>query len=306
MRWGEFHPPRAALSAIRRHRRGRREGGEADRPAQAGAPKGLCKNYFRFWRERRRARCEAQGRECIPSDTRPTEQRSKWPGAAPPRRAGGLGRAGFVAPRSQTARVCSLVAPCQPAQSPPAKSEFIFAQTLPRPESDIASGGHVVDTLTVSLWCLLTSRGYTETVLKAVNLGGDTDMTGVARLGKHNLPAAAGGRLDGLAGVERRDQGNNRLSPQSKKRPHGSKIWASARSKRRRSPSAIRGCCTGCCTWPARRGSRNTPSWAHRGRASRWSRCCKSHRRPRRLFLGDARRGGAGFDGAVAGSADRV
>jgi len=28
--------------------------------------KGLCKNYFRFWRERRRARCEAQGRECIP------------------------------------------------------------------------------------------------------------------------------------------------------------------------------------------------------------------------------------------------
>ncbi|MBP8260968.1 MAG: hypothetical protein KA118_15055, partial [Verrucomicrobia bacterium] len=42
-----------------------------------------------------------------------------WPGAAPPLRAGGLGRAGCVAPRSQTARVCSLVAPCQPAQSPP-------------------------------------------------------------------------------------------------------------------------------------------------------------------------------------------
>jgi len=92
-----------------------------------------------FWRERRRARCEApacrggagrQGRECIPCDTRPTEQRSRWPGAAPPRRAGGLGRAGGVAPRSQTARVCSLVAPCQPAQSPPAKSELIFAQTL--------------------------------------------------------------------------------------------------------------------------------------------------------------------------------
>jgi len=27
--------------------------------------KGLCKNYFRFWRERHRARCEARGRECI-------------------------------------------------------------------------------------------------------------------------------------------------------------------------------------------------------------------------------------------------
>ncbi len=49
-----------------------------------------------------------------------------------------------------------------------------------RSENDIASGGHVVDTLTASLWCLLTSRGYTETVLKPVNLGGDTDTTGVA------------------------------------------------------------------------------------------------------------------------------
>ena len=39
-------------------------------------------------------------------------------------------RWGCVAPRSQTARVCSHVAPCQPAQSPPAKSEFSFAQTL--------------------------------------------------------------------------------------------------------------------------------------------------------------------------------
>ncbi len=71
-----------------------------------------------------------KGGSVSPRDTRPTEQRSRWPGAAPPRRAGGLGRAGCVAPRSQTARVCSLVAPCQPAQSPPAKSELIFAQTL--------------------------------------------------------------------------------------------------------------------------------------------------------------------------------
>jgi hypothetical protein len=65
-------------------------------------------------------------------DTRPTEQRSRWPGAAPPRWAGGFGRAGIVAPRSQTARVCSLLAPRQPAQFPPAKLELIFAQTLRR------------------------------------------------------------------------------------------------------------------------------------------------------------------------------
>ncbi len=75
-----------------------------------------------------------KGGSVSPRDTRPTEPRSRWPGAAPPLRAGGLGRAGFVAPRSQTARVCSLVAPCQPAQSPPAKSELFFAQTPSCPE----------------------------------------------------------------------------------------------------------------------------------------------------------------------------
>jgi ADP-ribosyl-[dinitrogen reductase] hydrolase len=42
---------------------------------------------------------------------------------------------------------------------------------------EISSSGYVVDTLESSLWCLLTSKSYTETVLKAVNLGNDTDTT---------------------------------------------------------------------------------------------------------------------------------
>ncbi|MEI8288244.1 MAG: ADP-ribosylglycohydrolase family protein [Verrucomicrobiota bacterium] len=46
-------------------------------------------------------------------------------------------------------------------------------------ESEIYSSGYVVDTLTASVWCLLTSKDYRETVLKAVNLGGDTDTTGI-------------------------------------------------------------------------------------------------------------------------------
>ena len=46
------------------------------------------------------------------------------------------------------------------------------------PESEVGSGGYVMDTLTASIWCLLTSQGYGETVLRAVNLGGDTDTTG--------------------------------------------------------------------------------------------------------------------------------
>jgi ADP-ribosyl-[dinitrogen reductase] hydrolase len=47
-----------------------------------------------------------------------------------------------------------------------------------RDEAEISSSGYVMHTLTASLWCLLTSRSYEETVLKAVNLGEDTDTTG--------------------------------------------------------------------------------------------------------------------------------
>jgi ADP-ribosylglycohydrolase len=49
-----------------------------------------------------------------------------------------------------------------------------------RPVHDIRSGGHFVDTLTAGFWCLLASQDYRDTVLKAVNLGDDTDTTGIA------------------------------------------------------------------------------------------------------------------------------
>jgi ADP-ribosylglycohydrolase len=39
----------------------------------------------------------------------------------------------------------------------------------------IKSSGFVVSTLEASLWCNLTSSSYSEAVLKAVNLGDDTD-----------------------------------------------------------------------------------------------------------------------------------
>jgi len=42
---------------------------------------------------------------------------------------------------------------------------------------EIESGGYVVDTLESSIWCLLTTESYGSAVLKAVNLGGDTDTT---------------------------------------------------------------------------------------------------------------------------------
>jgi ADP-ribosylglycohydrolase len=47
-----------------------------------------------------------------------------------------------------------------------------------RPEDWVVSTGYVIDTLTASLWCLLTTNNYRDSVVKAVNLGGDTDTTG--------------------------------------------------------------------------------------------------------------------------------
>lgn len=46
------------------------------------------------------------------------------------------------------------------------------------PESEIQSSGYVMHTLEASVWCLLTTSSYEEAVLKAVNLGNDTDTTG--------------------------------------------------------------------------------------------------------------------------------
>ncbi len=59
----------------------------------------------------------------------------------------------------------------------------------------IKSSGYVIHTLEAALWCLLTTSSYSEAVLKAVNLGEDTDTTaavtgGLAGLyyGFENIP----------------------------------------------------------------------------------------------------------------------
>ena len=45
-------------------------------------------------------------------------------------------------------------------------------------ENEISSSGYVLDSLESSIWCLMTTSDYKSSVLKAVNLGGDTDTTG--------------------------------------------------------------------------------------------------------------------------------
>ncbi|MCX5808187.1 MAG: ADP-ribosylglycohydrolase family protein [Proteobacteria bacterium] len=47
------------------------------------------------------------------------------------------------------------------------------------PERKIKSSGYVIHTLEASLWCFLTTNSFPEAVLKAINLGEDTDTTGI-------------------------------------------------------------------------------------------------------------------------------
>jgi ADP-ribosyl-[dinitrogen reductase] hydrolase len=61
-----------------------------------------------------------------------------------------------------------------------------------RAEIDMESDGYVIHTLNASLWSLLTTTSFEECVLKAVNLGGDTDTTG----------CVAGGLAGVLYGLE--------------------------------------------------------------------------------------------------------
>lgn len=43
------------------------------------------------------------------------------------------------------------------------------------PETKISSKGYVVDTLEAALWCFLSTASYHNCILKAINLGNDTD-----------------------------------------------------------------------------------------------------------------------------------
>lgn len=58
--------------------------------------------------------------------------------------------------------------------------------------SAIRSSGYVVDTLEAAVWCLLTTDNYKDCILKAVNLGSDTD----------TVAAIAGGLAGALYGYD--------------------------------------------------------------------------------------------------------
>ncbi len=64
-------------------------------------------------------------------------------------------------------------------------------------EDKIFSSGYVIHTLEASIWCLLTTNSYKTAVLKAVNLGDDTDSTGA-------VTGALAGLLYGFEGIPKK------------------------------------------------------------------------------------------------------
>lgn len=76
-------------------------------------------------------------------------------------------------------------------------------------EYEIKSTGFVVDSLEASLWCLYNTNSYKEAVLKAVNLGGDTDTIGAITgslagiyYGIDNIPTDWRANLQGSKKIE--------------------------------------------------------------------------------------------------------
>lgn len=74
------------------------------------------------------------------------------------------------------------------------------------PEDAISSSGYVVSTLEAAVWCLLNTNTYKDCVLKAVNLGNDTDTVGAVAGGLagliYGLDAIPNSWLDGLKNRE--------------------------------------------------------------------------------------------------------
>lgn len=71
-------------------------------------------------------------------------------------------------------------------------SRLFTAEFAELPESEINSSGYVVATLEAAVWCVLNTESYADCVLKAVNLGKDTD----------TVAAVAGGLAAALYGLQ--------------------------------------------------------------------------------------------------------
>jgi ADP-ribosyl-[dinitrogen reductase] hydrolase len=72
-------------------------------------------------------------------------------------------------------------------------NRIINFEVLQLNKNSIKSSGYVIDTLEAGLWCLFNSSDYKEAVLKAVNLGDDTDTTAAVTGGLAGIVFGLGG-----------------------------------------------------------------------------------------------------------------
>jgi ADP-ribosylglycohydrolase len=123
---------------------------------------------------------------------------------------GGDKIAAFEAVQEEMTKAFTTDAGRQDAQSRFARLLLPGTKIYELPEKDIKSGGFVVDTLEAAFWCFLTTDNYRDAVLKAVNLGDDTDTTaavtgGLAGLyygfGEGGIPQDWIGKLAGVRGI---------------------------------------------------------------------------------------------------------
>lgn len=70
------------------------------------------------------------------------------------------------------AKACEVYGDCEEFFHYSRLFELDFASL---PAEEISGSGYIVDTLEAAVWCFLNSDSYSECVLKAVNLGEDTD-----------------------------------------------------------------------------------------------------------------------------------
>ncbi len=99
--------------------------------------------------------------------------------------------------RTAMATVATTIAPQIPAGEQPVFARILSAEVLDAPESKIQSSGYVIHCLEASLWCCANTTNYRAAVLKAVNLGDDTDTTAAVAgalagviYGRRGIPAA--------------------------------------------------------------------------------------------------------------------
>jgi len=99
----------------------------------------------------------------------------------------------IIADKEEALRQATAEAMAYYGRDPLFKSELphyvrILSLDIPHlSEVDINSSGYIIDTLEASIWCFLKHDNSFDTILSAVNLGLDTDTTGVVAGGLAGL-----------------------------------------------------------------------------------------------------------------------